>query len=109
MRDLAKGEAAAERMRQEGFEAEAVHLDVTAPETGFMSGLAIDDAGTVWFSIARRIIWRHRSAVRLAISHRAVLYSQLGSDATSGNQTSIRQCLVVGQDCADYFWRRGSH
>ena len=32
-RDLAKGEAAAERMHQEGFEAEAVHLDVTNPRT----------------------------------------------------------------------------
>jgi NAD(P)-dependent dehydrogenase (short-subunit alcohol dehydrogenase family) len=32
-RDLAKGEAAAERMRQEAFEAEAVHLDVTDPGT----------------------------------------------------------------------------
>jgi NAD(P)-dependent dehydrogenase (short-subunit alcohol dehydrogenase family) len=33
VRDLAKGEAAAERMRQEAFEAEAVHLDVTDPVT----------------------------------------------------------------------------
>jgi NAD(P)-dependent dehydrogenase (short-subunit alcohol dehydrogenase family) len=33
VRDLAKGEVAAERMRQEAFEAEAVHLDVTDPGT----------------------------------------------------------------------------
>jgi NAD(P)-dependent dehydrogenase (short-subunit alcohol dehydrogenase family) len=33
VRDLAKGEAAAERIRQEAFEAEAVHLDVTDPGT----------------------------------------------------------------------------
>jgi NAD(P)-dependent dehydrogenase (short-subunit alcohol dehydrogenase family) len=33
VRDLAKGEAAAERMRQEAFEAEAVHIDVTDPVT----------------------------------------------------------------------------
>ena len=33
VRDLAKGEAAAERMRQEALEAEAVHLDVTDPGT----------------------------------------------------------------------------
>jgi len=33
VRDLAKGEAAAETMRQEAFEAEAVHLDVTDPGT----------------------------------------------------------------------------
>ena len=32
-RDVAKGEAAAAGMRQEGFEAEAVHLDVTDPGT----------------------------------------------------------------------------
>ena len=30
---IAKGEAVAERMRQESFEAEAVHLDVTDPVT----------------------------------------------------------------------------
>jgi NAD(P)-dependent dehydrogenase (short-subunit alcohol dehydrogenase family) len=33
VRDVAKGEAAAERMRQEAFEAEAVHLHVTDPVT----------------------------------------------------------------------------
>ena len=33
VRDLAKGEVVAERMRQEAFEAEAVHLDVTDPRT----------------------------------------------------------------------------
>jgi NAD(P)-dependent dehydrogenase (short-subunit alcohol dehydrogenase family) len=33
VRDPAKAEAAAERMHQEGFEAEAVHLDVTNPRT----------------------------------------------------------------------------
>jgi NAD(P)-dependent dehydrogenase (short-subunit alcohol dehydrogenase family) len=33
VRDLAKGEAAAARMHQEGFAAEAVHLDVTDPVT----------------------------------------------------------------------------
>ena len=33
VRDLAKGEAAAAAMRQEGLEAEAVHLDVTDPGT----------------------------------------------------------------------------
>jgi NAD(P)-dependent dehydrogenase (short-subunit alcohol dehydrogenase family) len=33
VRNLAKGEAAAERMRQQVFEAEAVHLDVTDPGT----------------------------------------------------------------------------
>jgi NAD(P)-dependent dehydrogenase (short-subunit alcohol dehydrogenase family) len=31
VRDLAKGEAAAEKIRQEAFEGEAVHLDVTDP------------------------------------------------------------------------------
>ena len=33
VRDLPKGKAAAERLRQEDFEAEAVHLDVTDPVT----------------------------------------------------------------------------
>jgi len=33
VRDLPKGKAAAERLRQEDFEAEAVHLDVTDPGT----------------------------------------------------------------------------
>jgi NAD(P)-dependent dehydrogenase (short-subunit alcohol dehydrogenase family) len=33
VRNLAKGEVAAERMRQEAFEAEAVHLDLTDPGT----------------------------------------------------------------------------
>jgi len=33
VRDLAKGEAAAAKIRQEAFEAEAVHLDVTDPVT----------------------------------------------------------------------------
>jgi NAD(P)-dependent dehydrogenase (short-subunit alcohol dehydrogenase family) len=33
VRNLAKGEAAAERMRNEGFEVETVHLDVTDPST----------------------------------------------------------------------------
>jgi NAD(P)-dependent dehydrogenase (short-subunit alcohol dehydrogenase family) len=33
VRNLAKGEATAERMRNEGFEVEAVHLDVTDPST----------------------------------------------------------------------------
>ena len=33
VRNLAKGEVAAEKMRQEGFETEAVHLDVTDPVT----------------------------------------------------------------------------
>jgi NAD(P)-dependent dehydrogenase (short-subunit alcohol dehydrogenase family) len=33
VRNLAKGEVAAERLRKEGFEAEAVHLDVTDPAT----------------------------------------------------------------------------
>ena len=33
VRDLAKGEAVAEKIRQEAFEAEAVHLDVTDPGT----------------------------------------------------------------------------
>jgi NAD(P)-dependent dehydrogenase (short-subunit alcohol dehydrogenase family) len=33
VRDLAKGEAAAERIRREAFEAEAVHLDVIDPGT----------------------------------------------------------------------------
>ena len=32
-RSVAKGEAAAETVRKEGFEAEAVHLDVTDPAT----------------------------------------------------------------------------
>ena len=33
VRNLAKGQAAAERMRSEGFEVETVHLDVTDPST----------------------------------------------------------------------------
>jgi NAD(P)-dependent dehydrogenase (short-subunit alcohol dehydrogenase family) len=33
VRNLATGEAAAEKMRNEGFEVETVHLDVTDPST----------------------------------------------------------------------------
>jgi hypothetical protein len=36
------------------------------------------------------------STLRLAISDHTVVYSKLSSDATSGDQTSIGQCLVVG-------------
>jgi NAD(P)-dependent dehydrogenase (short-subunit alcohol dehydrogenase family) len=45
VRDLAKGEVAAERMRQEAFEAEAVHLDLTDPGT---HGELYDFIDRVW-------------------------------------------------------------
>jgi NAD(P)-dependent dehydrogenase (short-subunit alcohol dehydrogenase family) len=45
VRDLAKGEVAAERMRQEAFEAEAVHLDLTDPGT---HGEVYDFIDRVW-------------------------------------------------------------
>jgi hypothetical protein len=54
-------------------------------------------------------IWRFLFAAQLAISRYTLFYSQLGSDATGGDETSICQCLVVGLDRAYYFWGRGSH